>query len=299
MKIALYSRAQASHRAGELDRLFGALAGHGFSFQVNGEFAGQVTELTGRLFAPEQLYCGPGEIGDEVRVLISYGGDGTFLEAVRVLDLRPIPMIGINSGRLGFLANITMEGLDAALCDIRDGNYAVEERTLLSAEGDFIDRTCYPYAFNEVTIQRHDTSMIAAEVFVDGEMIATCHGDGMLVSTPSGSTAYSLSVGGPVVAPDCRCFIVSPIAPHNLTMRPVVVPDTSQVTFRVHTRGEKFFVSLDNRNYRAGDGTELRVRKAEKSIFLVHLQNISFYDTLRNKMMWGIDSRERQKKNER
>ena len=105
--------------------------------------------------------------------------------AVRVLDLRPIPMIGINSGRLGFLANITMEGLDAALCDIRDGNYAVEERTLLSAEGDFIDRTCYPYAFNEVTIQRHDTSMIAAEVFVDGEMIATCHGDGMLVSTPS------------------------------------------------------------------------------------------------------------------
>ncbi|MFQ8807237.1 MAG: NAD(+)/NADH kinase [Alistipes indistinctus] len=122
-------------------------------------------------------------------------------------------MIGINSGRLGFLANITMEGLDAALCDIRDGNYAVEERTLLSAEGDFIDRTCYPYAFNEVTIQRHDTSMIAAEVFVDGEMIATCHGDGMLVSTPSGSTAYSLSVGGPVVAPDCRCFIVSPIAP--------------------------------------------------------------------------------------
>lgn len=193
--------------AGELDRLFGALAGHGFSFQVNGEFAGQVTELTGRLFAPEQLYCGPGEIDDEVRVLISYGGDGTFLEAVRVLDLRPIPMIGINSGRLGFLANITMEGLDAALCDIRDGNYAVEERTLLSAEGDFIDRTCYPYAFNEVTIQRHDTSMIAAEVFVDGEMIATCHGDGMLVSTPSGSTAYSLSVGGPVVAPDCRCFI--------------------------------------------------------------------------------------------
>lgn len=114
---------------GELDRLFGALAGHGFSFQVNGEFAGQVTELTGRLFAPEQLYCGPGEIDDEVRVLISYGGDGTFLEAVRVLDLRPIPMIGINSGRLGFLANITMEGLDAALCDIRDGNYAVEERT--------------------------------------------------------------------------------------------------------------------------------------------------------------------------
>ena len=186
-----------------------------------------------------------------------------------------------------------------AFADIKAGDYTVAPRSLIHAEGEFTQQPGFPYAFNEFTIQRHGPNMISTEVYVNDEMIATYWGDGVLVSTPSGSTAYSLSVGGPVVAPDCRCFIVSPIAPHNLTMRPVVVPDTSQVTFRVHTRGEKFFVSLDNRNYLAGDGTELRVRKAEKSIFLVHLQNISFYDTLRNKMMWGIDSRERQKKNER
>ena len=113
-----------------------------------------------------------------------------------------------------------------------------------------------------------------------------------MVSTPSGSTAYSLSVGGPVVAPDCRCFLISPIAPHNLTMRSVVIPDSSVITLRVSSRETDFAVSLDNQNYTAPNGVTFRVSKAEKSIFLVHFQNISFYDTLRNKMMWGIDSRD-------
>ncbi len=133
--------------------------------------------------------------------------------------------------------------------------------------------------------------MISTEVYVDGEMIAAYWGDGVLVSTPAGSTAYSLSVGGPVVAPDCRCFLISPIAPHNLTMRPVVIPDTGEVTFRVTTREAGFSVSLDNRSYAACNGAAFRVSKSPDPIFLVRLQNISFYDTLRKKMMWGIDSR--------
>jgi len=134
--------------------------------------------------------------------------------------------------------------------------------------------------------------MISTTVFVNDEMIATYWGDGVLVSTPAGSTAYSLSVGGPVVAPDCRCFLISPIAPHNLTMRPVVIPDTAVIRICVATRGTDFSVSLDNQTYSAADGASFRIVKADKSIFLVRLQNISFYDTLRNKMMWGIDSRE-------
>lgn len=296
MKIALYSRAEALHGADELDRLFEALSRHAFTVQLNAGFAERVHLLTGRTFSEKQLYHVPEEVADDVRMLISYGGDGTFLEAVRLLDLRPIPIIGINSGRLGFLANIPLDGVETALSEISQGKFEVEERTMLAVEGDFIDSDRYPYAFNEVTVQRHNTSMIAVEVFVDDEMIATCHGDGMLISTSSGSTAYSLSVGGPVVAPSCRCFVISPIAPHNLTMRPVIIPETSKIIFRVRTRGEKSFVSLDNRNYLADDGTELRICKAKKSIFLAHLQNISFYETLRNKMMWGIDSRDRQKK---
>ena len=134
--------------------------------------------------------------------------------------------------------------------------------------------------------------MISTTVFVNDEMITTYWGDGVLVSTPAGSTAYSLSVGGPVVAPGCRCFLISPIAPHNLTMRPVVIPDTAVIRICVATRGTDFSVSLDNQTYSAADGASFRIVKADKSIFLVRLQNISFYDTLRNKMMWGIDSRE-------
>ena len=134
--------------------------------------------------------------------------------------------------------------------------------------------------------------MISVEAYVNDEMVATYWGDGVLLSTPAGSTAYSLSVGGPVVAPECGCFVLSPIAPHNLTMRPVVVPDTSEVTFRVGTRDGKVAVALDSANYEATDKAVFKVRKAKKTVFLAELQNISFYDTLRNKMMWGFDRRD-------
>lgn len=295
MRIALYSRPRATYLAEDLILLIETLKGHAMSIQINKDFAAQITELTGIPFEPEQLYTDSSGIRSHTDVMICYGGDGTFLGGVRLLENLPIPIIGINSGRLGFLANVSKENMDAALADLSRGNYDVQERTLLYIEGDFIEQSRYPYAFNELTIQRQNANMISTEVYVNGEMIATCHGDGVLISTPAGSTAYSLSVGGPVVAPDCNCFVISPIAPHNLTMRPVVVPDTSLVTFKVATRGDDFSVSLDNRNYSAKNNASFCVSKAKKSIFLVHLQNISFYDTLRNKMMWGIDNRNGQK----
>ena len=164
-------------------------------------------------------------------------------------------------------------------------------RSLIHAEGEFTQQPGFPYAFNEFTIQRHGPNMISTEVYVNDEMIATYWGDGVLVSTPSGSTAYSLSVGGPVVAPDCRCFLISPIAPHNLTMRPVVIPDTAVITLHVHTRRSDAFVTLDNRVYAVGQEATFTVKRAEQKIFLAVPHNISFYDTLRNKMMWGIDIR--------
>lgn len=208
-------------------------------------------------------------------------------------------MIGINSGRLGFLANITMEGLDAALCDIRDGNYAVEERTLLSAEGDFIDRTCYPYAFNEVTIQRHDTSMIAAEVFVDGEMIATCHGRRNAGFDPvgfDGLLAECRGTGGGARLPLFHRFA-------HCSAQPDDASGGRSRYFAGYFPGayaRRKVLRLARQPQLSGrrrNGAESQ--ESRKIDFLVHLQNISFYDTLRNKMMWGIDSRERQKKNER
>lgn len=147
-----------------------------------------------------------------------------FSIASRMLGGRPVPIIGINSGRLGFLANVSKRHLETAFRDLREGNYSVVSRTLIRAEGDFGSSPEYPFAFNELAIQRQSPNMISTTVFVNDEMIATYWGDGVLVSTPAGSTAYSLSVGGPVVAPDCRCFLISPIAPHNLTMRPSSFP---------------------------------------------------------------------------
>ena len=277
MDIVLYSRPQSSYTAEDVAALFDALDRSGMGWRVNRDFASLAESLAGRSFAPDGLYDDASQIDDRAQVMVSYGGDGTFLDCVRMLGGRPVPIIGINSGRLGFLANVSKRHLETAFRDLREGNYSVVSRTLIRAE---------------LAIQRQSPNMISTTVFVNDEMIATYWGDGVLVSTPAGSTAYSLSVGGPVVAPDCRCFLISPIAPHNLTMRPVVIPDTAVIRICVATRGTDFSVSLDNQTYSAADGASFRIVKADKSIFLVRLQNISFYDTLRNKMMWGIDSRE-------
>lgn len=292
MDIVLYSRPQPAYTAEDVNQLFDALRSNGMEYRVNKDFAMQVTALTGREFDPCRVYGEDSPVGEGAQLMVSYGGDGTFLDSVRLLDNRPVPIIGINSGRLGFLANVAKKQMSSAFADLREGRYTVHSRSLLQAEGGFAEPPAYPYAFNEFTIQRQGSSMISTEVYVNGEMVATCWGDGVLVSTPTGSTAYSLSVGGPVVSPDCDCFLISPIAPHNLTMRPVVVPDSSEIVFRVSTRESGFSVSLDNQTGTACNGASFRIVKAPKSIFLVHLQNISFYDTLRNKMMWGIDSRD-------
>lgn len=292
INLVLYSRPQITYTAADLNGLMNALDENGMSFQINKDFATLITEKIGRPFHERQLYQEGSDLAEESRVMISYGGDGTFLDAVRLLNNRPIPIVGINSGRLGFLANITKENMSRAFADICTDNYTVVPRSLIHAQGAFTPAPEFPYAFNEFTIQRHGPNMISTAVYVNDEMIATYWGDGVLVSTPCGSTAYSLSVGGPVVAPDCRCFLISPIAPHNLTMRSVVIPDSSVITLKVSSRENDFAVSLDNQNYTAPNGVVFQVSKAEKSIFLVQFQNISFYDTLRNKMMWGVDSRD-------
>ncbi len=295
MKIVLYSSARSAYSAGELGYLLGKLDEFGFDYLVNREFAETIARTLGAVIPEGKQYASSAEIPDDVRMMVCYGGDGTFLSGVRLLDTRPIPMVGVNSGRLGFLANISKENISQAFADIRNGNYRTEERSLLHAEGFFDREETYPYAFNEFSVQRQAGSMISTEVFVDGEMIATYRGDGVLISTPTGSTAYSLSVGGPVVAPACNCLVISPISPHNLTMRPVVVPDTSVITLKVDSRQNEFLATLDNRSYQAGDGAAFRIKKANSPVFLVQFQNISFYDTLRNKMMWGVDRRDAEK----
>lgn len=291
MKIVLFSRAETAHDDGELRRILASIDRWGFDYAVNEEFFGALERAAGRPLDPA---CRYGEIyaGAETGcVMVCCGGDGTLLEGARRLGGASIPVIGINSGRLGFLTGISTEGIEPLFEAIARGELRIEKRSMLRIEGDFVTPPTSSLALNEISVQRRRGGMISVETFVDGQMVATYHGDGVILSTPTGSTAYSLSAGGPVVAPSCACLVLSPLAPHNLTMRPVVIPDCSEVSFRVHTRDDGAFLSIDNRTYRIREGATFRARRAEQSIFLAVPHNISFYDTLRNKMMWGVDMR--------
>ena len=230
-------------------------------------------------------------LGPEFDVVVCHGGDGTLLEGVHRLCGAPIPVMGINAGHLGFLTSAPSNGLNLIFREIAEGNIATEPRSMLRVTGEFARQPESQLALNELTVQRHGAGMISVETYVDRQMVATYHGDGVIVSTPTGSTAYSLSAGGPVVAPTCQCLVISPLAPHNLTMRPVVIPDTGVITLNVDARRADAFVTLDNRTYPVSHGASFTVERAEQTIFLAVPHNISFYDTLRNKMMWGIDIR--------
>lgn len=291
MKIILFSRPQVAHTREETCQLIEAIGRLGIDYLVNEEFAPLVEQAAGITIPPERVYGR--HIGKQPAetVMVCYGGDGTLLEGVHRLDGAPVQVMGINAGHLGFLTSAPNNGLDLIFEELAAGNLTTEQRSLLRVEGDFDCRPDSLLALNEFTIQRHGAGMISVETYVDRQMVATYHGDGVIVSTPTGSTAYSLSAGGPVVAPTCQCLVISPLAPHNLTMRPVVIPDSSVITLRVHARRADAFVTFDNRTYPISHGAEFTVRRAEESIFLAVPHNISFYDTLRNKMMWGIDIR--------
>ena len=292
MKIILFSRRQLSHTAAEICQLFDALRLFGFDYAVNEEFAPLVTELTGMQIPPEKVYghCVGRQPTDSL--MVCYGGDGTLLEGVHRLCGAPIPVMGINAGHLGFLTSAPSAGLNLIFEEVAAGRLTTEPRSMIEATGDYAEQPDTELGLNEFTVQRHGAGMISVETYVDEQMVATYHGDGVIVSTPTGSTAYSLSAGGPVVAPTCACLVISPLAPHNLTMRPVVVPDTSDVALRVRTRRSAVTLSLDNTAYDVADDTEIRVSLSEKRIFLGQAHNISFYDTLRDKMMWGVDIRD-------
>lgn len=293
MKLLLFSRRGVVHATDELRRTFAAIARYGFDFVVNKEFAETIRSLGVAQILAEKEYgcntCPP--VGDGA-VMVCYGGDGTLLDGVRLLGGAPVPVVGINAGHMGFLTGGRKEAIEELFAEIARGTLRIEQRTMLRVEGAVEGMPQGALAVNEAAVQRSGAGMISVECRVDDQQVATYYGDGVIVSTPTGSTAYSLSAGGPVVAPGCRCLVISPLAPHNLTMRPVVVPDTSDVALRVRTRRSAVTLSLDNTAYDVADNTEIRVSLSEKRIFLGQAHNISFYDTLRDKMMWGVDIRD-------
>jgi NAD+ kinase len=224
--------------------------------------------------------------------LFSIGGDGTLLKAVTFVRDSNIPIMGINTGRLGFISSISAGQIDDAITDILKGNYTINERTLLSLETDknlFKERN---FALNEVAVSKKDTSsMIRIDAYVDGEFLNTYWADGLVVSTPTGSTGYSLSCGGPIIMPGTNNIIITPNAPHNLNVRPIVLDDDSTITLKVEDRDKLALISLDSRARAFDSETELTIKKANFKIKLVQPQNNSFTSTIRNKLMWGLDKR--------
>ncbi len=227
-------------------------------------------------------------------ILISIGGDGTILRAATFVQDSGVPILGINAGRLGFLANVQKDNIATFLQIVLNKNYTVSERSLLtiSCEPENLAFSALNFAMNEVTVSRKDTtSMITIETYLDDEFLNSYWADGLIISTPTGSTGYSLSCGGPVLTPSVKSFVITPIAPHNLNARPLVIPDDTTIKLKVSGREENYLVALDSRIASVKNESVLTITKTPFTIKMVEIPNETFLKTLRNKLLWGEDKR--------
>lgn len=245
-----------------------------------------------RLTSEKETFNSYESLKENADFLLSIGGDGTLLKAVTFVRESNIPIMGINTGRLGFISSISAGQIDDAINDILKANFKINERALLELTTEnnlFKDKN---FALNEVAISKKDTSsMIRIDAFVDEEFLNTYWADGLVISTPTGSTGYSLSCGGPIIMPGTNNIIVTPNAPHNLNVRPIVLNDKSVLKLKVDDRDQLALVSLDSRSRAFDSDTELLIKKADFKIKLIQPQDNSFTSTIRNKLMWGLDKR--------
>lgn len=241
---------------------------------------------------PFQLFNTHEELVDNVDYLLSIGGDGTFLDTVRLIRNSGVPVLGINMGRLGFLSSISKDEISAAVSALVNKDFKLVPRILvklITKEGLFGDLN---YGLNEVSIRRRDSSsLMVLHVYVDGEMLNSYWADGLIIATPTGSTAYSLSCGGPILTPGSKNFVITPIATHNLTVRPFVIPDDSKIRIELEGRNEQFLVSLDSRTESIDKPLVLNIEKETFNINLIQMSNKNFFSTIRDKLKWGLDIR--------
>jgi NAD+ kinase len=232
------------------------------------------------------------QLAGQTDVLISLGGDGTLLDTLSLIRDSNIPVIGINLGRLGFLASINKGEIQKAITALVNGEYSLDKRSLLNIESKhqlFGDEN---FALNDITIHRRDNSaMMIIHAYMNDEFVNSYWADGLIIATPTGSTAYSLSCGGPIIYPSSQNFVITPIAPHNLNVRPLIIPDDVSLTFEIEARSAKFLVSCDSRTETVDRSVKIVLSKAEFHVNLIRLNNESYLTTLRNKLLWGLDTR--------
>ena len=226
--------------------------------------------------------------------VISMGGDGTFLKAASRVGAKGTPIIGVNMGRLGFLADVLPSEIESALDSLYAGECLIEEHAVIQVEAEGGILAGNPFALNDIAVlKRDDASMISIRTQVDGEFLVTYQADGLIVTTPTGSTAYNLSNGGPIIIPQSGSICLTPVAPHSLNIRPIVINDTAVITLDIESRSHNYLVAIDGRSERMTEETRLIIRKAPHSIKIVKQRNQRYFSTLREKLMWGADQRER------
>lgn len=292
MKIAIYGRQFNQSVLPYLQQVFDSLSGYDTEIYV---FSGTINFINTHITYSREIniFTTHQDIKKSgIDLLLTLGGDGTLLDTAIFIRDSGIPIIGINFGRLGFLASINKDEIAAAIYAVINRQFTFDKRTLISIETDQRLFKEENFALNDITIhKRDDAAMIVVHASLNGEFLNSYWGDGIIVATPTGSTAYSLSCGGPIVFPQSGNILVTPVSPHNLNVRPIVVSDNTELTFEVECRSNNYLVSCDSRTEIIDSNIKLTVRKADFSLNLVQLNNESYLSTIRNKLMWGLDAR--------
>lgn len=291
MQIAIYSRTSSDVDAANLQKLLEQLKRYGITPVLYRPFYHLARPgLKGH--QDYQVFDKAEDLTENIEFMISMGGDGTLLETLCYVRDKDIPVIGINFGRLGFLSETGKEDMEEMVRSLINRTYQIDRRTLIHLDANLPLFDDIPYGLNEFAIHKKDTSaMIKIHTFLNGEFLNTYWADGLIVSTPTGSTGYSLSCGGPVVFPDAANFVITPVAPHNLNARPIVVPDHNVISFEIEGRSDQFLCTLDSRIETVDNQVQLAVRKEEFTLGLLRRNDSNFLTTLRNKLLWGIDKR--------
>lgn len=287
MKVAVYGNSFNESFNSAMEAFFTKLSGFGAEVLVYEPFMRFIHESLPQIDYDMMVFNSG--LPENLDFLFSIGGDGTFLEAASLVKGIDVPLVGVNSGRLGFLAYIAMEEISSSLDELFEGKYSIEERTMLemkSSDGKYSD-----FALNEIALQKFDSRMLTIHAYLNGELLNSYWADGLIVATPTGSTAYSLSVGGPIVVPGSKNFIVSPISPHTLAVRPVVVPDYHEIRLKVDARSNQYLVSADFKSMTVDASVEIVLKRAKEVVKTIKLNSHSFYSIIRSKLMWGVDRR--------
>lgn len=293
MYVAILSRSVTSANAAGMQSLLDALESRQVKLCYHEEFFDSISKIPGVRLPQGVVFTSSEDLPEGISLLLSLGGDGTFLSSLTFVRERQIPVAGINFGHLGFLTTAKVEEGDsmAWLDHLLEGNYTLDDRDLLKVSAPEIPDGFYPYAVNEISIQRKGTSMLSIDISINGMQLPAYWADGLVIATPTGSTAYSLSVGGPIVLPDSKVLIIAPIAPHNLNVRPLVIPIESKIGLCVNPGKGDAIVTVDNRSFDIRQGDKIEITRGEYGFRYVSLHDNTFIDALKNKLLWGGDKR--------